>query len=711
MIWLPGYGLYPSSWLRRASEVRFQGQANREMLETESMGDVPAHVEEARQSLERHFGVSGGGTQPWYIGSGITTVGIQRWIASGRKGKLEDFADERDAIEIMVHEDPRWDEVARRIPPAVNGVPVFVWRTGIPVALSDIDWSKWCAPCGNCGKQRPQTGTPCPHCGANAGWAKCGGRKCRPGDLGDVEGRPDDDSTAMAHNWTGTRGGWYDYAGPDVTPGGADNMNDVSNVPIHMLVTGPTLKELLLDTVRAHGGSYMPVDGEWRFFLDPILRVKLALAGLPAPCSVRAEPLVCLRSPPPLPGIGGFIHPGVGVYCRPAGIPAGLMERYRVVLSNASTFGMADIGDLSSAERAAEAFNKSIGINGSSKPAWWLYTLPRLTTSGAPEVVIGVAGDVAMDRELPASFMGVPLVREIAYRKQGMGSAPIDTVWPTDSPDYHEPTGPGTGDDDPAIGDLTTTPDGQLSRSAGRPARVRRGSADMARVRDRIGKVRARDASKEADVGVNGAFVTMKDLVSSGLNKQDPSWGDDGVVISMPKGSGRILMGQEVEQWTPALDVTREINGELVQSMPDGSATVSDYSFGDAEGVGDINWNGQIRRVQSMPRETFSGQGCPIQPMQTGGLNRGIPTGYEGQPWVNKDWNMGDVTAAVGETKKLLRPGRLLGAAVGAAAGWVAVKKFAPEGEVPGSIAKTVAAAIGAVSGLIVANAASTALE
>lgn len=631
MIWLPGYGLYPASWLRRASRARFQGQANRELLEAENMADISrdeTKASAARYRLLRHLGVdwSAGKTQPWLVGSGISTVGLQQWslgLAAGRKARPEDFSDQRTAIEILVHEDPKWDEVARRIPRATDGIPVFVQRSDFPVAL------------------------------------------------GDVEGRADDDSTAMAHNWTGTRGGWYDYAGQETTPGGADDMNDVSNeVPIRMLVTGPTLKELLLDTVRAHGGAYKPVDGEWRFFLDPILRVKLALAGLPAPCSVRAEPLVCLRNPPPMPGIGGFIHPGVGVYCRPAGMPPGLEERYRVVLSRASTFGMADIGDLSAAERAATAFNKSLGISGASRPRWWLYTLPRLTTSGAPEIAVGVAGDVTMDRELPASFMGVPLVREIAYPKQGMGSAPIDTVWPTNSPDYHEPTGDATGDDDPAIGDYM-------------------GGQAMG----------------------NSAFVTMKDLVSTGLNKQDPSWGDDGIVKTMPKGAGTVLIGQTTECWTPVLDVLNEINGELVQSMSEGSATVSDHSYGDADGIGNIDWSNRIRKVQSMPRETFSGQGCPIQAMPVGGLNRGVPTGYEGQPWVNKDWSLGDMASAVGETKKLLRPGRLVGAAVGAAAGFFAVRKFAPEGEKPGSIATTVAAAIGAVSGLLVANAASTSFE
>lgn len=526
MIYLPGYGLYPRHWIQHASKVRFQGQANREMLEAENMGDVPSHVLAARESLERHFGISGGSRPPWFVGSGISTVGLQQWslsIAAGRKVRLEDFRDSRDAIEILIHKDPQWDEVARRIPPAVNGVPVFVHRSGFPVMLAD------------------------------------------------------DDSTVMAHNWTGTRGGWYDYAGSEMTPGGADDMSDVSHeVRIPMLVTGPTLNELLLNKVAALGGEYRPVAGEWRFFIDPVVRVKLGLAGLPAPCSVKAEPLVCLRAPPPLPTLGGFMHPGVGVYCRPAGIPEGLLHRYRVVLSRASTFGMADApGALKKAEQAAIALNASLGR---TKPRWWLYTLPRVNSAGNPEVAVGVAGDVTMDRTLPASFAGVALVQEIAYPKHGMGSAPIDTVWPTDSPDYHSPTGDATGDDDPAISDVEANPYNSLCPTCGRPAvgatKCIPGSYFCANRHEWT------PALKEKAMG-NGVFVTMSDLVSSGLSKQDPSWGDDGTVESMPKGAGTILMGEKTEHWRRVHDVIREINGELVKSMPPGSATMDADPYDD----------------------------------------------------------------------------------------------------------------------------------
>lgn len=57
--------------------------------------------------------------------------------------------------------------------------------------------------------------------------------------------------------------------------------------------------------------------------------------------------------------------------------------------------------------------------------------------------------------------------------------------------------------------------------------------------------------------------------------------------------------------------------------------------------MGPAEWDGAVR---VMPRPTFSGRGAPIVAMPSGGLNRGVPTGYEGQPWVNKDWGMGDAT-------------------------------------------------------------------
>lgn len=43
---------------------------------------------------------------------------------------------------------------------------------------------------------------------------------------------------------------------------------------------------------------------------------------------------------------------------------------------------------------------------------------------------------------------------QTAARPDGLGSAPVDAVWATNSPDYHEPVGDGTSDDDLGIGGL-----------------------------------------------------------------------------------------------------------------------------------------------------------------------------------------------------------------------------------------------------------------
>lgn len=96
----------------------------------------------------------------------------------------------------------------------------------------------------------------------------------------------------------------------------------MSTVDIPIDIRGETLRNLRLDSLPAFGGIYVrDSDHSWWFVPDPLVRVRLALCGIQSPCALPADELVCWKALPTQPTIGGFLHPGLAVYCQAASIP------------------------------------------------------------------------------------------------------------------------------------------------------------------------------------------------------------------------------------------------------------------------------------------------------------------------------------------------------------------------------------------------------
>lgn len=471
--------------------------------------------------------------------------------------------------------------------------------------------------------------------------------------INSVDNMADDDSPVVADNWTRTRGGWLDYSGPEVTPGGADGMGSI--MKIHTDVGGMTLKPLLISRLSANNGVYVrSPDNSWSFVLDPLLRIRLLLKGVKAPVSVSADKLVCWNTVPSLPLIGGFVHPETGFHCRSASIPVewdtAIHGTPGIRLTGYDTLGDAPTPPtpLARAEDLARRINEDLGALAGKAPKWWIYTSP-VVKDGKPLVRLGVKGDYQPDaKELKAlpwekwTALGVELNVEFVppvgsgvkgtvakitpdgLAEVGMAddlaAAPVDTVWPTSSPDWREPTGPATGDNDPAMG---------------------------------------------------------QDGEEAGMSKSN--WAGSGVTLA---------------------DLAQVSHGFPARwLMP--SKYLHPPALGDTdEGMGS----------------------APIMAMPTGMLNWDRVTGYEGQPWVTKDWSgkgfmdgirrieegaevvelddcgLGDLGQSGSGRKEQRRP-LVLGAAsatLGAVAGWV----MAPGGDArKGAVAGGV---VGGIAGLIV---------
>lgn len=303
-------------------------------------------------------------------------------------------------------------------------------------------------------------------------------------------------------------------------------------------IRGQTLNTIMVDRVVAFGGSYVRSHSgpnHWVFVLDPLMRTQIMKkTGKLPPPALPADDLVCWRFAPSKPMIGGFTHPVYNFYCRAASIPWG-WDDTKIQLQAATGMGQSD-GELAPAYVAGQV---AIEINQKlDKRPWWLYTLPKVE-NGQPVVIIGVKGDVPFPtpREMGSypwelwkrrAFVRFDVVEpaanatgmgEAAYNNEycpicgapaqtatrcipsfarcanghswnrdksihrpptGMadvGYAPVDIVWPTDSPDYHEPVGDGTEDWDPAMsGNMVET--AQLGQSShGWPQSWRKGYA------------------------------------------------------------------------------------------------------------------------------------------------------------------------------------------------------------------------------------------
>ncbi len=534
--------------------------------------------------------------------------------------------------------------------------------------------------------------------------------------LSDVECRANDDSTVVSNNWTGTRGGWYDFSGPDMAPGGADDMADI--IRLDTDVGGARLSTLLIDKMPAHCGTYLRHrDNSWSFFLDPLLRVRLLLRGVKTPVSVPADKLVCWNTIPTEPLVGGFTHPETGFHCRSASIPSewdtkthGTPAVY-LTGANGGIPNMDDAGApptaLQRAEFLAKQINDRIGAGTKSQAPWWLYTLP-LVKDGKPVVKVGVKGDYQPDaKELKALpwtqwvALGVEIdmefvppagssvkgtvakitpegLAEVGMADDDMGSAPIDSVWPTNSPNYREPTGPATGDFDQAMGEFSYS-DFPCPK-CGAPAQ---------------GATRCIPGEYFCANGHSWSRTNAKMFDGKTFEEKAGSMGDQRC------GSGVTLS-----------DLAQSSHGFPARwRYPSKFAQPPMVDPARAAGI----------RPRPSPFAEDTGMGsAPIVAMPTGMLNWDRVSGYEGQPWVTKDWSgqgflsgkeetvfddtfMGDMSDAPGAAPAVQSPGlgRTLGfgaaaAAVGAVTGWA----LAPGGD---SRRGAVALGIGGgIAGLIV---------
>lgn len=612
-----------------------------------------------------------------------------------------------------------------------------------------------CFPCASCGRHRPTDEFSCPHCGRSAGWAKCGGRDCRIEDL-----RPAN-VPADATGWD-RETGWWTRA--EIVPHAGDRgMGSVRNeiIEIHTDASD-TLRGLFLDRIPAHCGTYVRNGSSWEFALDPATRVKLLLRGVRTPVSLPADELVGWKTVPTHPLVGGFTHPRYGFHCRAAAIPVewdvlihgrpGITFRGgdgNLLSSLSDDPGRPGMTSIQRAQLVAQKINKTIGSLGPNPAPWWLYTLPAVRDDGAPIVTVGVKGDYQPDaKELAAlpwadwrlhgavirveyvppkgsavrsTFVDVlPLGSGAAVGASGMGSAPIDTVWPTDSPDYHEPTGPATGDDDFAMGNgMGITPEESFAGYRTYMEEMRRKGLLMSQQPGRrcppgtlpavatFGMPRPGGGSQSicAETCDPEPRCPQCGAIASSASKFMPEYFcDNGHRWAPVTGMGQSSHGfplrwrdparynhpRPVEQWAPL-----PVRAPQWPWPPGPPGDASDEGGGECPADDGLGY-------------------APVVAMPTGMLNWDRVTGYEGQPWVTKDWSgqgfMGDTTpsgaAPRPESGKSDVAG-LVGAVAGGAAAFVASSRwFAPQGRVSAEtpvIAGTSAA--GALGGYVVARA------
>ena len=357
-------------------------------------------------------------------------------------------------------------------------------------------------------------------------------------------------------------------------------------------IRGQSLNTIMVDRVIAFGGSYVRSHSgpnHWVFVLDPVMRARIAQkTGKLPPPALPADDLVCWRFAPSRPMIGGFTHPVYNFYCRAASVPWG-WDDAKIQLQAA--VGMGQDSELSPDYVAGQV---AIEINQKlDKRPWWLYTLPKVE-KGQPVVVIGVKGDVPFPspREMgsypwelwkrrafvrfdvvePASGMGQAQygMPQTAARPDGLGSAPVDAVWPTDSPDYHEPVGDGTGDDDLGIGGLNVEVSQLGQSSHGWAQSWRKGYASprpvapdgMVPPESFMGEFKYSDV--KCPVCGAGAYSATKCIPGEYICPNGHSWprgtndglGDQGMgsapIMAMPSGmlNWDRVTGYEGQRWT-----------------------------------------------------------------------------------------------------------------------------------------------------------------
>jgi hypothetical protein len=251
---------------------------------------------------------------------------------------------------------------------------------------------------------------------------------------------------------------------------GADGMP--STVTVATDIRGQTIHEIAaltgVDRINAHGGVYAKCDGNWWFYLDTVVRLRVFIAKrVMLPCAIPADQTVCWKTIPSHPLVGGFLNPVYGFHCRAASIPVwwdtAIHGTPGVQLTGGSGLGDASQASQTKAETAAAKLNAYLGVGTKKQPKWWVYTLPQMVGDKA-EVEVGVAGDVPGPNTgefLQALLkLGTGATFSLQKLEPRLGDAPIDTVWPTDSASYHEPTGPGTEDDALGQGGLLVTDQG-----------------------------------------------------------------------------------------------------------------------------------------------------------------------------------------------------------------------------------------------------------
>jgi len=493
------------------------------------------------------------------------------------------------------------------------------------------------------------------------------------------------------------------------TPGGAGGMGSLMKLNIDMN-SGLSLNPLLIKSLKAHCGTYVRnPDNSWCFVLDPLLRIKLLLRGVEAPCAVSADKIIGWNTVPTEPLIGGFTHPIYGVHARAASIPVewdtlthGTPEirltGYNMLADAPGPDAPEQMTPLESAEGVARGINADIGALVGKPPKWWLYTLPLVEKDGRAVVKIGVKGDYQPDAkelkalpwakwvsggvELQVEFVppeGSGIKGTVAkITPEGlagvgmadMSSAPVDVVWPTDSPDYQEPTGDGTGDDDPAMSGY----DGAVCPKCGGPA-----TGATRCIPGAYFCANGHEWPRTASSGLGHGFPARVRMPSTHMHPQQ--LGDD------PRCATKTGTSQ---------DIHCAVYGTAMHPMDPRHP----------------------RWAKPRPAADDSGMGAaPVVAMPTGMLNWDRVSGYEGQPWVTKDWSgqgfldgsvteyddtfMGDMGQAGASGQPAAQVNRSLvfgagAAAVCAAAGWL----LAPGGDA--RKAAIVGGIGGGIAGLIV---------
>jgi len=703
------------------------GQAAPQFLADDQDGLSPA-TSTAKRKLEQILGVAIASDRvrawpEWLRGYGVTSVEVQEWSARKRAGlpaAIDSDDEQTDAFEVLVAEELPQADINRLIPKEVDGIPVYVKRSGPIVAQP-----------------------------------------------GPIVAQPAKDG---------------------------DGMGNV--VTINTDVMGETLRGLGLDEVEAHGGRYVRDGATWTFCLDTLTRVMLFLRGVDdPPCSVPADKLVCWKTVPTHPLIGGFTHPMTGFHCRAEAIPVAwdtlLHGRPGLTLRGGDGNLLSSLSDAGSgaapsaiaqAQSLAQRINTALGVTSGKPVAWWLYTLPSVRADGAPLVTIGIKSDnqpKASDmKTLPwadwrkagvaVQFEFVPLKAsggkasppvEVlpAATGGGMGSAPVDKVWPTSSPDWREPTGPATGYDAgmgngmQITGSLTYEPYNDYMWQMREKGRLM--SQQPGDVCPPVTTQRSRGFSIPSTAGGTEVLVvptcvpgdsdagTGNGMQITGGLSYEPY--DDYMEKARQKGQ---LLGQQTGQRCPRgttlkkkffsvpsteggrdVLIAKTCEPRPAQKQRHGRQRGDECGMGQSSHGFPLRWRDpQKYGIQpptdrvDLPRvaapcqqpwppgppgdasnEDGYGMGCmvgpadlgmgsaPIVAMPTGMLNWDRVTGYEGRPWITKDWSgqgfMGDdASGSVPATPSTGRKYFVLGglALAGVAAGFAASRFFGKRREV-----------------------------